>query len=755
MALLGQDTSVSGPDVLFLLETFQGREALGTPYRYDLTLLSDNPAIPIDKVLGQPLTVSIKLYTGELRHFTGIVTYFAKLGLSMRHVRYAVALRPRLGLFEYTSNCRIFNDPTNFDPDPEAKAPSQDAIQIVTQVLKDRDFTDVADSTKENHVDCDRRYCVQYRETDLNFVQRLLEEEGIYYFFKHDAQKHTMVLADSIAAHSKVTGYESVLYLPKQRRQQREEEHFWSLSVAGLLYPGKYSVLRGYDHTQTRPKQPPIEDKLTSHEAPGSKFEEYDYPGGLQEKAQAAADAEVRMQACQVAGTLIEVEGNTMGLGVGDLVGLHRSLEDMEHHPFWSDADFNKEYLITSATYSISINQYETGEAGASDEPFKVRLTLLDSHGQYRPPRTAFKPRIEGPQTAVVVGPSNDSSDSKEEIYTDKLGRVKVKFDWDRSPGRNQKSSCWVRVAQVWAGQQWGAMHIPRVGQEVIVEFLDGDPDRPIITGRIYNADNMPPYTLPDNRTQSGIKSRSSKGGTDKNFNEIRFEDLKGKEELHIQAERDMSTHVKRNQTITVDGDSSITVTGNQSTTVSGKGESPIHSTTKITGKHDLDVSDTIHIKAPTSITFECPGSKIEMLPGKITLTAGDGAQIVLDANALIKSSAGAKSVYDDHVLHKSKTGAQIVLDDNVLAKSVPGAKLVLDTNVEVKSVPGSKLALDTDATLSGTAAATVKAPSGVTVSGGGGTVKADPAGVAASGAKVDVSGSAMVTIAGALVKIN
>jgi len=752
MALLGRDTKVTGPlpEGILLLETFQGKETLGMPYRYDLTLLSEESNIPVDKVLGQSLTVHLALDAGGERFFNGIVTYFAKTGMTLRHTRYVAIVNPTLSLFDYTRDCRIFNDATNFDPDPEGKKSGQDALKIVTDVLADRGFTDVESGSIKDHVYRDRKYCVQYRETDLNFIQRLLEEEGIYYFFKHEDGKHTLVLADSSTAHATVAGYESVLYLPKGRNQVREEEHFWSLSVAGSLYPGRFTVLRGFDYTKVRPAKAQVEEKPSTESQPGASYEDYDYPGGLSDSPEAKEEAQVRAQTDYVANTIIEVDGNTVGLGIGNLVTLQRPPSlDADYNPFWSDDGFSKEYLITSASYSISINQYETGDVADSDEPFKATFTLLDSQTQFRPQRTATKPRIEGPQTAIVVGASGD------EIYTDKLGRVKVQFDWDRLAERDQKSSCWVRVAQVWAGKQWGAMHIPRVGQEVIVEFLDGDPDRPIITGRVYNADNMPPYSLPTNKTQSGIKSRSSKGGTDSNFNEIRFEDLKGKEEFHIQAEKDMSTLVKANESLSVGGDRSVSVTGNQSVTITGKGKSPIHSTTKVTGKYDLDVSDTIHIKAPTSITLECPGSKIEMLPGKITITAGGGAQIVLDANALTKSNAGAKTVHDDNVLHQSVPGAKIVLDANVLAKSVPGAQVVLDANVDAKSVAGSELTLDASATLSGSASATVQGKADATLTASGGAVKTSAAGVAASGPKVDIAGSGMVSIAGGIVKIN
>ena len=550
MALLGLDTKVTGPldEGVLLLETFQGKETLGTPYRYDLTLLSHDANIAVDKVLGQSLTVHIKLDTGDVRYWNGIVTYFAKAGLAMKHTRYVAVLNPKLSLFDYTRDCRILFD--------------EDAPTHATDVLGLRGFTDVQSGALQGSYR-KREYTVQYRETDLNFVQRLLEEEGIYYFFKHEDDKHTLVMADSAGAHATVSGYEKILYLPKQRKQAREEEHFWSLSAAGSLYPGKFSVLRGYDYSKPRPGTALIEVKPSLAVQPGADFEDYDYPGGLSEKPDAEAEAAVRIEGDHVANTLIEVEGNTMGLGVGDLVKLRKPLSiEGEFNPFWDEADFDKEYLITAATYSISINQYETGDVAESDEPFKATYSLLDSQSPFHPARTAQKPRIEGPQTAIVVGPSGD------EIYTDKFGRVKVQFDWDRLGKRDEKSSIWVRVAQVWAGKQWGGMHIPRLGHEVIVDFLDGDPDRPIVTGRVYNADNMPPYALPANMTQSGIKSRSSKGGTASNFNELRFEDKKGSEEVYLQTEKDFNILVKNNETRTVGNDRVKTVENDDTTTI-------------------------------------------------------------------------------------------------------------------------------------------------------------------------------------------
>ena len=449
MALLGRDTSVTGPfpKGVLLLETLHGTEALGQPYKFDLSLLSREPDLDPNDVLGKPLAVGIRLNNGEDRYFHGVATKFLKKGTTQLHTRYAAALRPQLNLFNFTSDCRIFNDP------------AQNALDIVKAVLAKRGLTDVESGSIADHPFRARDYCVQYRESDLNFVQRLLEEEGIYYFFKHDAAKHTLVLADSVAAHETIPGYESVLYWPKERKVAGAEEHWWQMRVRKSLSPGKHTVLSGYDPTELRRKQPQFGEEPSEEPAPGAIFEHYDSPGGLFAPKEARQEARVRTQAASVGHTTIEVEGNTMGLGVGNLVSLRSDLAGGEFSPFWREEDWGKQYLVTAAAYSLSIDQYETGDVAKSDEPFKAKYQLLDSHTQFRPQRTARKPQMRGPQTALVVGPHG------EEIWTDKFGRVMVQFDWDRLGERNEKSSCWVRVAQSWAGAEWGAQFLPRIGE--------------------------------------------------------------------------------------------------------------------------------------------------------------------------------------------------------------------------------------------------------------------------------------------------
>jgi type VI secretion system secreted protein VgrG len=347
-------------------------------------------------------------------------------------------------------------------------------------------------------------------------------------------------------------------------------------------------------------------------------------------------------------------------------------------------------------------------------------------------------------------------------------------------------------VAQRWAGAGWGFFFVPRVGMEVLVEFLDGDPDRPVVTGCVYDGVKPPPYDLPAKKTASTVKTSSSLGDT--GFNELRFEDAAGSEEIFIQAQKDRNETIKQCHTLSVGGDQTIAVTGNQSLSVKGKGQSPVHCSNGVTGKHQLDASDTAELQAPTHIKFTCGGSSISIEPGVITLQAGGGAKVVLDpnalaqsaagskvfldANALAQASGGAKTLHDPNVLAQSAAGSKVLLDANALTQSSAGAKTLHDANASSRSVPGAhlqfdadalaqsapaaKVKLDADATvfapasakLQGGTAAAAAAPS-VSMLGGGGRVVAGGSGVLVLGGVVKVNGSSETNVTGKLVKIN
>jgi type VI secretion system secreted protein VgrG len=680
------------------LERMDGHETLGQPFSYDLSLVSTDPNIDLSALLGEPMTVHMKLPTGGTRHFNGIVTRASHLDEEAGYFRYAVTLEPWLALLDFQSDCRIFQD--------------MSIPQILKEVFLRANFSDVKDSLEAGAYP-ELEYVVQYRESDFSFVSRLMEHAGIYYFFKHDETKHTLVLADSQSAHDTVDEYDEVTYLSQQETGRGETEHLSSWTVQQRIRSGSFAST---DFDFKAPRTALLSALNQPQSYAHADTELFDYPGGYLKKPDGDSSVKKRLQERQWEHEIVQAAGDVRGIGSGDLFTL-------TDHP---RADQNQEYLVVSATYAIHVGDYESGGAGGQE--FHVGLSLLDSKVPFRPAIRLRRHRVEGPQTAIVVGPSGD------EIHTDNYGRVRVQFHWDRYGMSDERSSCWVRVAQLWAGSGWGGIHIPRVGQEVIVDFLEGDPDRPIITGRVYNADNMPPYALPANKTQSGIKSRSTQGGAPSNFNEIRFEDKKGSEELHIQAEKDQTTHVKHNQSISVDADRSISVGGNESTSVTGT------RTETITKKH----TETIHGGREANVDqgdkLTVNGSdKTDTIHGKYDITADTEFQVTQGSNTvLVKDAVDVSSVGEIH-LHNAKSSVD--LKDGVLTIS-SATQIVLECGT-------AKLILKNDGTI------TIDGSQEVKATGGGSGIDLVAAGATMSGTKATVSGTAMTEITGAMVKIN
>jgi len=567
------------------LRSMSGGEELGRLFEYELELLSPDPGIALGEALGQNLTVTLELTDGGVRCFNGHVSRFSFVGTSGGAAVYRATLRPWLWFLTRTSDCRIFN---------QRSVP--DIIKAVFRHYPQASFDGPLPGYPV------RDYVVQYRETDFDFVSRLMEEAGIYYFFRHEAGKHTLVFADSIGAHDKYPGG-PLPYLPPTSSGRHSADHFDDWRVSQEIHAEGY-VMKEYDFSKPRgdllsavhPQRSPPRTVLG---------ERFDYPGGHADRAAGDALAGVRLDELHTQYEVVEARGTTRALGVGQTF----RLTDLPR------PDGNREYAVVRAGYEL--RSHEPGSAGqdppaltvgappAEAEVFRASYALLASGQPFRPARRTPRPVVQGPQTAVVVGDKKTQPDATE-IHTDPHGRVRVRFFWERlgaerpcdksdDEQKNEDLTCWVRVSQVWAGAQWGAIHIPRIGQEVIVDFLEGDPDRPIITGRVYNGDNMPPYALPASKTQSGIKSRSSPGGGPANFNEIRFEDKKGAEELHVQAERDHSTLVKNNQSLSVGADRSVSVGGNESISVQGTRSSTI------TGKETQTFGDARSMTVATT----------------------------------------------------------------------------------------------------------------------------------------------------------
>ena len=507
-----------GEDVL-LLTGFSGEEGISRLFRFQLSLLSTQESIAFDDIVGKEVTVRITLADGSPRYFCGIISNFTQCGRDLNFVSYEAEMVPWLWFLTRTSDCRIFQN---------KKVPD-----IITQIFDELSLKNYKLQIYGTHQE--REYCVQYRETDFNFISRLMEEEGIFYFFEHDDGVHTLVLADDPSANKPCPNQTQARFTGIETGQQEEDLiHQWR--VRQELRPGVYSQS---DYNFQQPSQP-----LLSSISGKSSFEVYDFhPGEYQ--LQPNGDQLVRTR-------LQEFEAPLMvATGVSDCRAFATGHKfDLKEH--YRD-DMNQSWLLTSITHSATEpGSFASGGTGAESH-YSNTFECIPYATPYRPPRVTPHPTIQGTQTAVVVGPSG------EEIYPDQYGRVKVQFHWDREGKMDEKSSCWIRVSQQWAGKQWGAMFLPRIGQEVIVGFLEGDPDQPIIIGRVYNAVEMPPYALPDEKTKSTVKTNSSPGSG--GFNELRFEDKKGSEQVFIHAEKDIDIRVKNDRKEWIGQDRSLIVT--------------------------------------------------------------------------------------------------------------------------------------------------------------------------------------------------
>jgi type VI secretion system secreted protein VgrG len=436
---------------------------------------------------------------------------------------------------------------------------------------------------------------VQYRETDYNFIARLMEQYGIFYFFEHEKEKHTLVLADNPDAHQPCPEQPKAKWNP-QGSKSLTEDVVTTLEVEKIFRPGKYALT---DYNFETPSTSLLSEIDTTITVGGNtKYEVYDYPGEYEKKGQGKSLVKLRMEEQEV--KHLHVTGTSSCRAFA--TGYRFDFED------YSRADLNQAYVLTAVSHSATVGDtYTTGKTSDGSSAYTNAFTCIPHKVPFRPPQITPKPMIQGPQTAVIVGPAG------EEIYSDKYGRVKAQFHWDREGKKDENSSCWMRASQNWAGKQWGGVFIPRIGQEVIVEFLEGDPDRPIITGRIYNAEQMPPYALPANQTQSGVKSNSSKGGG--GSNELRFEDKKGSEEVYLHGQKDWNIVIENDKTQSIGHDESLSVGNNRTKKV------------KVDQSEDVGSNKTIHVGANHTETIDANktltvgGNHTETISGNETIT--------------------------------------------------------------------------------------------------------------------------------------
>jgi type VI secretion system secreted protein VgrG len=511
-------------------------EAMSQLFQYELEVVSYRSDLRAKDLLGQSVTLNLQR-NGEsdaLRHWNGLIASFEYLttgddGFS----RYRIGLRPWLWQLTKNADCRIFQH--------------QSIPEIITSIFRDRAYAPFDSELSETYAP--REYVVQYRETDLAFVMRLMDREGIYFFFRHEAGKHTLVLTDAQTLHEQAAGSGAIPFAGPDAHRDATREYVRQWHSQTTFETAKFSLA---DFDFKRPRAVLYSLAAATSGSAAEDQELYDYPGGFYARAEADAYAKLRLEQARAQAEGWSGETNVRSLTVGNTFQL-------VDHPL---EDQNASYLVVASRTRLCAPEVRATGGPSNEDVYVAEFQAIDAKATFRTPLRTPGPIMRGPQTAIVVGPAG------QEIWTDEYGRIKVQFHWDRQGKSDENASCWIRVAQTWACSGFGAQFIPRIGQEVIVDFLDGDPDRPIVTGSVYNGANAPPFGLPRNSTQSGIRTRSSAGGTASNANEIRFEDSRGGEELYLQAEKDMNTLVKNDQSLQVGANRTLQVVANQAATV-------------------------------------------------------------------------------------------------------------------------------------------------------------------------------------------
>jgi type VI secretion system secreted protein VgrG len=612
-------TTPLGEDVL-LLAGFSGHEAISRLFSFHLDLLTEHGPIDFTQIIGKNVTISVAQSDNTLRYFNGMVNQFAQSGSDTNFMHYQMEVVPWTWMLTRYADCKIFHNKKVGD--------------ILEQVFQDRGFQDYNLSLNGGYSPLE--YCVQYRETDFNFISRLMEQNGIFYFFQHEKGKHTMVIADSSSIHEPCPGQESAGYnLMGGGLETDDVVDTWNIEQE--LRTGKYTLT---DYNFKTPSASLLATESTIYSVGGNaSFEIFDYPGEYTTRGDGSAFAKLRMQEDE-AGHLV-----AHGSSVCRAFTSGYKFDLVDHY----QDSMNASYVLTEIQHIASVGETYSGSGGGNDN-YSNHFTCIPETVPFRPARLTPKPFVQGPQTAVVVGKSSDVGDGDdggggdgEEIWVDKYGRVIVLFPWDRAG----KCSCRVRVSQDWAGQGWGAITIPRVGQEVIVSFLEGDPDRPIITGRVYNADQTVPYPLPDNQTRSTFKTRSTKyGGTD-NYNELRFEDKKGDEQIFLRGEKDFDTRLKNDIREWVGNNRSLIVTQDQMEKAGGDLHSQVTGNTnqKVGQNWSLQVGQNLYEKSGANFAHEA-GQVIHLKAGTtVVLEAGTELTLKVGGNFIDINSSGISIV--------------------------------------------------------------------------------------------------------------
>ncbi len=511
-----------------LLQAFSGTESLSRLFQFKLALLATRDDIEHDEIVGKPVMLRVQLASGRHRTWSGVISHFSKGSSLEGWTQYQAEMVPWFWFLTRNTDSRIFQ--------------KKSVPDILREIFQEFGFADYRMKLNGDYPPIE--YCVQYQESTTDFIARLMEREGIYYFIEHGDPVHHLVITDNPDSHQAVRDD----YVRYHRAAGVEESDTVNdLRHQRELRTGRV-VLRDYNFETPETELEASTDTVATI-GNNQSYSSFEFPGGFTERSGGDRYAKLIMEAEETQHETFFGEGNCRDFSPGYYFKLWE-------HPIDS---YDQAYLLASVAHE-GRNNYQDQQA--QNSTYYNRFTCIPLRVPYRPQRLTPKPVMRGLQSAVVVGPSG------EEIYTDKYGRVKVQFHWDRRGKRDEKSSCWMRVAHPWAGKGWGFITIPRIGQEVLVDFLEGDPDQPIIVGAVYNAVQRVPYELPGNKTVSTLKSNSSPGGD--GFNELRFEDKKGDEKVFLHAEKNFDIRVKNSTTDTIGGDLHLLVGGEQCEQVKG-----------------------------------------------------------------------------------------------------------------------------------------------------------------------------------------
>lgn len=637
----------SGMD--FGVFAFTASERMSRPFDVRVTLVSKEE-INFDDVMNKEAVLAILGKADEHRYFHGIISEFVQGGKAGDFNFYRARLVPALWRLSLEQDCRIFQ---------EKKVP-----EIVKEILEEggvkSDRYLVPKKLEDDYQP--KTYCVQYRETDLHFISRLLEEEGIFYFFEHAKDKHVLVLGDDPVSYKAIEGEKEVTFSDAESMVPKED--FVSVfNMSRQVHTGKITV-KDYNF-----ETPSVDLTQKTEKDPYKNLEVYDYPAEYGEQKPGEKIAKVRLEEATMFHEKAEGKSDCDRFTPGFTFQL-------ADHPRDQDPEnWNQEYLLVDVMHRGTQPQVLEQRSGAGGTEYSNEFLCIKSSVPFRPERNTPKPVVEGVQTAIVVGKEG------EEIYTDKHGRVKVQFHWDRKGEKNEKSSCWIRVGQVWAGREWGALFIPRISQEVIVDFIEGDPDRPIIIGSVYHGENPPPYNPENSKTKSTIKSNTTPTDPDappdaRGFNEIRFEDKKDEEELFIHGQKNLEIRVKNDRRENIDNNRSLVVANDKIEDIGNNREETVGNDhkEKIGGSRNLKVGGDQKGAVDGALSLTVGGNVNEVfkadhsekVTGQFTAQAAD---IVLEADSNITLKVGGSFIAISSSGIKISSSAQIVIDAKASAE--------------------------------------------------------------------------------------